>query len=200
MNVEQLVARLQRRLRPPRIRRVSSRPAGWLAVGHRHLEPIVAWALLENDQVIPLVADRRGLRPATGRKFRGGYLPGAARSAADVQPAPPAVSVCVADLEEAIGPLTDTLLDAIYSTRYPNEIEWRELDAVYKRLEIAAKNEWAVDAVCTFVAEPRRFLRRHLELVAEHVRPAALADVERDWLASLMSSKSAAAAGEEVSA
>ncbi len=187
MKAAQLVARIRRRLRPPRIRRVSSRPAGWLAVGRRRLEPIVAWALYDDGCVRALVADRRGLRPAMGWKFRG-YLPGAARSSRDVQLAPPAVSVPVADLEEAIGPLTDVLTEAIADPDPPTETAWRALDAVYNRLEAAARAEWAIDALCAFVVAPKRFLQRHLELVVEHAHAAELDPTERAFLASLATS------------
>jgi hypothetical protein len=161
---------LRRLLRPPRVVAVTRRPAGWLAVGRRRLETVVCWAVLEDDQVVGLVASRRGLRPATGRGFHG-FLPGGATGARDVQPSPPAVSVPVADLTEAIGPTAGA---------YPTTPA--ALSAIYGRLKVASLDEWAVEAMLGFIHDPNRFLERHLELRVEHLDPAELND---DWRAGL---------------
>jgi hypothetical protein len=169
--VEQLVARMLRLLRPPRVVAVTRRPAGWLAVGRRRLAPVVAWAVLEDGKVAGLVASRRGLRPVRGWRFRG-YLPGAALSPRDVQLSPPAVTVPVVDLVEAIGDAPDPLTP-------------EAMAAIADRLWIAAADEWAVDALLFSEADPIRFLTNHFRLIAEHGRPADLDDVDRAFLASL---------------
>ena len=169
--VEQLVARIRRLLRPPRVVAVTRRPAGWLAVGRRRLESVVAWAVLEDGQVVGLVADRRGLRPSRGWRYAG-YLPGAAHSARDVQLSPPAVTVPVADLTEAIGDAPDPLT--------PEAIA-----VIGDRLWNAAKDEWAVDALLASEADPMQFLMRHFRLIAEHGRPADLDDADRAFLTGL---------------
>jgi hypothetical protein len=60
-----------------------------------------------------------------------------------------------------------------------------ELAAIYGRLKIAAEQEWASAALLSFVADPDRFLRRHLELIVEHGRPAELDDEWQSALASI---------------
>lgn len=177
-----LIAALRRLIRPPRIVAVTRRPAGWLVVGRRRLEPIVAWARLDDGRVVGLIADRGGLRPVTGQRFHG-YLPGAARSARDVQLSAPEVSVPVVDVVEAIGDAAD-----------PWTVD--ELGAIYGRLKLAADHEWATAALQTFIEDPTRFLRNHYALIAEHGRPAELAADVREWLASL-TNKEAAGAVEE---
>jgi len=156
--MRQAIARL---LRPPRIVAVARRPGGWLAVSGSGARDVVAWARYADQTVAGLVADRRGLRPATGRRFRG-YLLGAG----DVQLSPPAVAFAVADLVEAIG---DDLANPWTSEAQA---------AIYSRLRIAARAEWASAALLAFVADPDKFLRRHLEMLVEHQRAAELDD---DW-------------------
>ncbi len=161
---------LRRHLRPPRVVGVTRRPAGWLAVGSRRLETVVCWAVLEDGEVVGLVAGRRGLRPATGRSFHG-FLPGGARSSYDVQASPPEISVPPADLIEAIGPIA-----LAYSGSQA------ALGDIYGRLKVASEEEWAVEAMIAFIADPAGFLRRHLELVLEHHDPADLdADERLAW-------------------
>ena len=53
-------------------------------------------------------------------------------------------------------------------------------------LRKAAEQEWAGAALLNFVADPDKFLRRHLELLVEHQRAADLDDSERDFLAGLL--------------
>lgn len=184
-NICWALAQLRRLLRPPRVVAVTRRPAGWLAVGRRRLCPVVAWAVLEDDQVVGLVASRRGLRPATGRRFSG-FLPGGATSARDVQLSAPAVSVPVADLVEAIGPI-----DGAYPTTPA------ALAAIYDRLKIAAEDEWAIEAMLAFVHDPNRFLHWHLELRVEHVRPAELDDAWQAGLAAITKPGAGAGVPEE---
>jgi hypothetical protein len=172
--VEQLVARIRRVIRPPRVVAVTRRPAGWLAVWRDRLEWIVCWGKLEDGQIVGLVAGRRGLRPAGGWRFRG-YLPGAALSGRDVQPAPPAVTVPVADLSEAIG-------------NYADPWTPEAMAAIADRLWVAAADEWAVDALLFSEADPTEFLANHCRLIAEHNHAAELDDAWREFLAGLASS------------
>lgn len=165
MRLERMSRILRRLIRPPRIVGVTRRPAGWFAVGRRRLHDVVAWAQLEDGHIVGLVTVRRGLRPATGMRFRG-YLPGAAHSGRDVQLSPPAIEVPVADVVEAIG---DTWTSD-------------EHGAIYDRLKIAEKDEWAGAALRAFIADPERFLRRHFEMLVEHSHPAELTD---EWTADL---------------
>ena len=160
-----MLARIRRRLRPPRIVAIARRPAGWFAVSSDGVRDVLGWGRYADGQVVGLVADRRGLRPAPGRRFRG-YLLGAG----DVQVSPPAVAFPVADLVEAIG---DNLANPWTSDAQ---------GAIYSRLRIAARAEWASAALIAFVANPDKFLRRHLEMLVEHGRAAELDD---DWRAGL---------------
>jgi len=169
-----IFAKLRRLLRPPRIRRISVRPAGWFAVSGDGVRDVIAWARYSDDSVAGLVAARRGLRPATGRRFHG-YMPAAPHDATDVQLAPPAVAFPVADLVEAIGDAPDPWTpDA--------------LGDVFSRLRLAAAADWATVALQGFVSDPTAFLLRHFRLVAEHGRAAELDAAERDFLAGLISS------------
>jgi hypothetical protein len=163
---------VRRLLRPPRVVAVARRPAGWFAVGRRRLHDVVALAQLEDGQVVGLVASRRGLRPTVGRGWHG-YLPPQAFSGRDVQLSPPAIVIPVVDLVAAIGDPART-----------STIE--EHAAIYGRLKIAAEDEWATEALRSFVADPERFLRRHIELLAEHFDPAELDASQRDFLAGLV--------------
>jgi hypothetical protein len=167
--VSRIFAQIRRLIRPPRVVSLTRRPAGWFAVGRRRLHDVVAWAQLEDGQVVGLVADRRGLRPATGRRFHG-YLAASPHSGRDIQLAPPAVSVPVVDLDEAIGSGDVWTSDA--------------QAAIYDRLRLAADSEWAWRAFSAFVADPERFLRRHFALITEHGRAAEL---DADWRAGLES-------------
>lgn len=171
--MSRFLAEIRRLVHPPRVVRVCVRPAGWFAVGRRRLHDVVAWAQLEDGQVVGLVAGRRGLRPTVGWRSRG-YLPPQAFSGRDVQLSPPAIVIPVADLVEAIGDPART------STM-------EELAAIYDRLKMAAENEWAGDALRAFVADPERFLRRHLELLLEHAHPVELGAGESEFLAGLAS-------------
>lgn len=163
------IARIRHLLRPPRIVAVTRRPAGWLAISSSGLRDVIAWAELDDGQVVGLVADRGGLRPAAGRRFRG-YLPPVALRSSDVQAFPPDTTIPVADLDEAIG---DDLANPWTSEAQA---------AIYSRLRIAAETEWAGRALLSFVADPERFLRRHLELRVEHLHPAEL---DAHWRAGL---------------
>jgi hypothetical protein len=191
--LEQLVARIRRLLRTPRVVAVTRRPAGWLAVGRRRrrrLVPVVAWALREDGQVVGLVADRRGLHPATGRLFRG-YLPGAAlslpgASLSDAQLSPPAVAVPVGDLEEAIRDIAD-----------PSSPDGQAV--IYDRLRAAADAEWALLAFAQYTQDPLRFLRNHFALIAEHGHRAELDDDWRAGLAAISKPAAVAAIQEEKS-
>ena len=171
IHVAQLVARIRRGLRPPRVVALTRRPAGWLAVGRRQLESVVAWAVLEDGEVVGLVAFAEACGPAVGWRYSG-YLPGAAHSPGDVQPSPPAVTIPVADLVEAIGDPADTWTP-------------EAMGAIGVRLSIAARDEWATDALLFSMADPTEFLAQHFRLIAEHNRPAELDVDERAWLASL---------------
>jgi hypothetical protein len=162
---------IRRLLRPPLIVAVARRPAGWHAVARR-LHDVVAWAQLDDDQVVGLVVDRRGLRPATGRRFHG-YLPAAASSMRDVQLALPEVVFPVADLVEAIA---DDLANP-----WTSEAQV----AIYSRLRIAAEQEWAGRALISFVADPDEFLKRHFRLVIEHSHRAELDAAWRAAFASI---------------
>lgn len=166
--MKQVLARIRRQLRPPQIVAIERRPAGWLAVGPRGLRGVVAWGQLDDGQVVGLVAGRHGLRVASGRRFRG-YLPGVPR-AGDLQLTPPPVTFTVGDLVDAIG---DDLANP-----WTSEAQ----GAIYSRLRIAARAEWANTALLAFVADPDKFLRRHLEMLVEHGRAAELDD---DWRAAL---------------
>ena len=176
-----LTVRIRQLVRPPRVAAVTRRPAGWFALGRRRLHDVVAWALLDDGQIVGLVAYRHGLRPATGRRFHG-YLPAAPHSSSDVQLSPPAVAVPVADLAEAIG-------DA--ANPWTTEAQ----AAIYGRLKMAAENEWAAKALLVFITDPERFLRRYFELLVEHGRPSELDDEWRAGLASI--NAHAAGAAEE---
>jgi hypothetical protein len=170
MNIAQLLARLRRTIHPPGIVAVTRRPAGWFAVSRGGLCDVIAWARLADGQVVGLVADRRGLKPAVGRHFDG-YLPAVPRSASDIQPSPPAVVFPAVDLREALGTAAFSL-----TSEAQNEI--------YDRLMEAARDEWAGAAFVAFTEDPKRFLRRHLELIVEHGRPAEL---DAEWQAGLAS-------------
>jgi hypothetical protein len=169
--MSKFLAEIRRVLRPPSIVAVTRRPAGWFAVS-RGLRDVIAWAQLEDGQVVGLVAGRRGLRPAAGRGFRG-YLPAAPHGAHDIQLSPPAVTVPVADLQEALG-----------EEPWTSEAQL----AIYDRLRTAADSEWATKAFCAFIADPDRFLRRHGELRVEHAHAAELDAGERAFLAGLIPS------------
>lgn len=162
---------VRRLVRPPRVVALTRHPAGWFAVGRRRLHDVVAWAQLEDGDVVGLVASRRGLRPAVGRGWRG-YLPAIAHSGRDVQVSPPAVVAPVADLEEAVRGVAD-----------PWSSDGQAV--IYGRLCEAASVEWASRALAEYARDPKGFLRNHFALVAEHWRPAEL-DVEwRSGLASI---------------
>lgn len=165
-----ILARIRQQLRPPQIVAVTRRPAGWFAVSRSGLCDVIAWARYEDGQVVGLVADRRGLRPATGQHFHG-YLPAAPHSASDIQLSPPAVAVPAADVVEAIGDPSNTMTPEAQL-------------AIFERLKMAAETEWAAAALSAFIADPERFLRRHLELIVEHGRPAEL---DAEWQAGLAS-------------
>jgi hypothetical protein len=169
--MSRLLAPIRRLLSPPRIIAVTRRPAGWLAVGRRGLCPVVAWGQLDDGEVVGLVADRRGLRRATGPRFHG-YLPGVPRTG-DVQLSPPAVAFPVPDLVAAIA---DDLANP-----WTSEAQI----AIYSRIRSAAQAEWASAALLAFLADPDKFLRRHLEMLVEHHRRAELDDEWRAGLAGL---------------
>lgn len=166
--VNRVLDRIRRLFAPPRIVAIERRPAGWFAVSGDGVRDVLAWARYADDQVVGLVADRRGLRRATGPRFHG-YLPGVPR-AGDVQLSPPVVAFAVADLVEAIG---DDLANPWTSEAQA---------AIYSRLRIAARAEWASAALLAFVADPEKFCRRHLEMLVEHGRAAEL---DEDWRAGL---------------
>lgn len=165
-----LLERIRQQLRPPPIVAVTRRPAGWFAVGLHGLRDVIAWARYEDGRVVGLVAGRCGLEPAAGRRFQG-YLPAVPRSASDTQLSPPAVVFPAVDLREAIGDAADWLTSEAQAE-------------IYDRLMEAARDEWAGAALVAFVADPKRFLRRHLELIVEHGRPAEL---DAEWQAGLAS-------------
>ncbi len=161
---------LRRLLHPPRVMSVTQHPAGWFALDGRRLHDVVAWARLEDGDVVGLVATRRGLRPAVGRGWRG-YLPAVPHSGSDVQVSPPAIVTSVSDLEEALRGVAD-----------PWSSDGQAV--IYGRLREAASVEWASRALAEYAWDPTRFLRNHFALIAEHWRPAEL-DVE--WRAGLAS-------------
>lgn len=74
----------------------------------------------------------------------------------------PEVVVPVRDLVEAIS------LDA----RDPFAPE--SLAAVYAKLRTAGESEWAQATLRAFLDDPAGLIRKHLELISEHGRPADL--------------------------
>jgi hypothetical protein len=168
---------VRRLLHPPRVTAITRRPAGYFAVGRNGLSDVIAWALYDDGQVVGLISDGNGgMRPAMGRHFRG-YLPAAAlRGAEDVQKTPPPVAFPVADLQAAIADLKNP---------WTQDAQL----AIYTRLRAAAEAEWAAAALCSFIANPDRFLRLYFERVAEHGQAAELSDPERGWLADLINTR-----------
>ena len=171
--MRQVLARIRRQLSPPRVVAVTRRPAGWFVVSSDGVRDVIAWARYADGQVVGLVSARGGLRPATGRRVHG-YLPAAPHGAGDVQLSPPAVAFPVADLDAAIN---DDLANPWTSDAKA---------AIYSRLCVAAEQEWAGRCLSSFLADPDKFLRRHLEMLVEHGRAADLDDSERDFLAGLL--------------
>jgi hypothetical protein len=165
----QVAHRIRTLLHPAVVTAIAIRPSGWFVVDDRdRLVSIVCWAGLSDGRVAALVAGRRGLR-MVGRSSR--YLCGAPISADDVQASTPPVTFAPVDLVAAVGQARDVTVET-------------QAD-IYGRLQIAARSEWAQQALVAFTADPERFIVRYWERLAEHGRRADVDPALRTFLNNL---------------